>query len=286
MVQVHKANDYTSHGWSRAAVVHCQGRINFWPLCRHEETQQFLRDEGFVVCEGDDKVVHPGMKNDAGIMALAGLDESGHYGFRICSGAFTVMNKLLGLAYGVHELSAEALANLQLPAPELLLPAYGDAIPLPGEGNDIGGAELFAQAENSCLLASEIYLQLGRFEGALTYNARNNNCCCKTSATRTDPWQRARILSAQRLATGKGAPWPEIAALFEKTAVAGVAWGTPLLVCFALKDMLALVPESELGDAASIRSRLEEHMFELTMDQDSPTKRHLESGDAFMPKYL
>ena len=196
------------------------------------------------------------------------------------------MNNLIALALGVHELSAEALANLQLPAPEMMLPAYGDELPLPGEGNDLCGAEFFGQAENSCFFAAEIYLQLGRFEEALAHNARNSDYSCKTSATRTDPWQRARILSAQRLATGTGAPWSEIVALFEKTASAGQAWGTPLLVCYALKDMLALVPASELGNAAAIGSRLEEHMFELTMEQDSSTKRQLESGEAFMPKFL
>ena len=88
--------------------------------------------------------------------------------------------------------------------------------------------------------------------------------------------QRARILSAQRLATGAGASWPEIVAPFEKAAAEGKAWGTPLLVCFALKDMLALVPES----------KLEECMFELTMEKDTELKRHLESGKAFMPQLI
>ena len=56
LVKVHVANDYTSIGWGRAGTVYVQARVNFWPLCRHVETQQFLREEGFVVREGDDKV--------------------------------------------------------------------------------------------------------------------------------------------------------------------------------------------------------------------------------------
>ena len=192
--------------------------------------------------------------------------------------------KLVALALGVHEPSAEALANLGLPAPELLLPAYGDEVPLAGEGCDC--ADFFTNTDNCCFYAAEIYLQLGRFEEALAHNARNNEYSSATTTSRTTHWQRARILSAQRLATGTGASWPEIVALFEKTAAEAEAWGTPLIVVFALKDMLALVPESELGDTAATRSKLEEFMFELSMEKDSPTKRHLESGEAFMPKYL
>ena len=106
------------------------------------------------------------------------------------------------------------------------------------------------------------------------------------STSRITPWQRARILAAQRLAEGKGAPWSEIISLFEKTASECIVWGAPLIVVFALKDMLALVPASEIGDVASVRSRLEEYMFELTMETDTELRRHLESGEAFMPKNL
>ena len=59
MVKLHKANDYTSHGWVRFATTHAQAGMNFWPLCRHEETQRFLKDIDLVVREGDDNVVHP-----------------------------------------------------------------------------------------------------------------------------------------------------------------------------------------------------------------------------------
>lgn len=138
-------------------------------------------------------------------------------------------------------------------------------------------------------MAAEIYLQLDRFVEALAHNARVASNSNGILARKTNAWQRGRILAAQRLAEGSGAPWSEIVALFEKTAAYGSAWGTPLMVVFALKDMLALVPAAALGDADARRrtqSRLEESLFELTMEKDTALKRHLESGEAYMPRNL
>ena len=131
-----------------------------------------------------------------------------------------------------------------------------------------------------------VFATFSRFEQALAHNTRTNEHSILTSTVRINPWQRARILAAQRLAEGKGAPWSEIIALFEESASEGAAWGTPLIVVFALKDMLALVPKSELRDHASMQSQLEEQIFELTMEEDTALKRHLDSGEAFMPKEM
>ena len=189
---------------------------------------------------------------------------------------------MTALLVGAHDLSAAQLKELKLPLPEKLLPCYDDEPVSNAEDGNTLGCQI--QNQQPCFLAAEIYMQLGRFEEALAYNTRTQEYSALTSTFRINPWQRARILAGQRLAEGKGAPWTEIIALFEESAKEGEAWGTQLIVVFALKDMLALVPKSELGDHASMQSRLEELLFELTMEEDTALKRHLDSGEAFMPK--
>jgi len=51
-------------------------------------------------------------------------------------------------------------------------------------------------------------------------------------------------------------------------------------VALVLQDMLALCPLT--AAKVNVASRYEEACFELTMETDSPMKRHLESGKPFV----
>ena len=212
----------------------------------------------FIVSEGDE-LVHKMFQVDPGAMTMCAVGEDGNFAMPMMS-SYLRTCKYSALAHGANEMSTQQLADLQFPTPENLLPAYGDALPLVEDGSETMASEFLCTHGNLCFIAAEVLVQLERYEEALAHNARNMEHSTNMVMIRTSPWQRARILAAQRTAKGTGAPWTEIVALFEKTVAEGIAWGAPLIVVFALKDMLALVPASELGDAASVRSRLEEYI--------------------------
>ena len=87
------------------------------------------------------------------------------------------------------------------------------------------------------------------------------------------PWLKGRILSAM------GKSELEVVAEFEKAIVAATKMEAPLFTALVLHDMIALCPaESARGD---VSSRYEEACFELTMDEPSPMRAHLESDLPF-----
>jgi len=87
------------------------------------------------------------------------------------------------------------------------------------------------------------------------------------------PWLKGRMLSPMCK------PEPEVAAEFEKAIVAATKMEAPLFTALALHDMLALCrAESARGDVLSC---YEEACFDLTMDEPSPMRAHLESDLPF-----
>jgi len=132
---------------------------------------------------------------------------------------------------------------------------------------------------------AEVCLKLGRYEEALSHVDYYEEHCCHTAVLTWAPWLRARILAqhaAKANAPTSSAEYAEAAQLFEKAAAAAVVWESPTMVALALQDYLALVPAAKVN--GDIKSRWEEAVFDVTMETDTPMRRHIESGDAFPPK--
>jgi len=123
--------------------------------------------------------------------------------------------------------------------------------------------------------AAEILLKYGRYEEALMHVDYCQEHYWQAIRLPWCPWLKGRILAK------KGKPEPEVMVELEKAVAAATKWDALLLVALALHDMLALCPaESARGD---VSSRYEEACFELTMDEDTPLRRHFESNLPFAP---
>jgi len=121
-------------------------------------------------------------------------------------------------------------------------------------------------------------LNLDRPEEALVHIDLHQNQCWALLRRTWAPWLKGRALTAITKTQGSGES-AEAFACFEESCKDAISLGSPLLLALVLQDMLVLCPAA--AGKGNVASRYEEACFELTMDTDTPLRRHLESREAF-----
>jgi len=194
-------------------------------------------------------------------------------------------------ASGVWRASLTAILakRYTMPESEIVIPSP-DALAEAAGGNaltDIGGP-MGGQWANVNHMAAEASLLLGRFVDAKALAERYERCAFGEHVKVFAPWLKARVLAAEagtgvqshdqrhpKLPRRTQASDSEMVSLLEKAAAAAVAWESPHMASLILQDMLALVDLAP-AERSSVQSRLEESLFECSMELDSPMKRHFE----------
>ena len=131
--------------------------------------------------------------------------------------------------------------------------------------------------------SAELCLKLKRYDEALAHQERFDREGTSCHAHCFSPWLRGRILGQRAQAQKKGeadAMWEEVQAMFENAHEGAKKIESPLMEALALQDMIALCPQASVSKS-NAASRYEEACFELTLDTDTPLKRHLDSGATF-----
>ena len=141
------------------------------------------------------------------------------------------------------------------------------------------GATWLGQHNHANQLAAEACLQLGRFADAMAHAERYERSARGEHVKCLAPWLRARIMATEQPKESSS----EVVALLEQAAAAGDDWGSPFLVSLVLQDLLALVQLAP-AERERVVSRREESLFEMTMELDSPMRRHFDSMRSFEPK--
>ena len=126
---------------------------------------------------------------------------------------------------------------------------------------------------------AECLLNLDRPEEALVHIDLHQNQCWALLRRTWAPWLKGRALAAIATKAQGAGESAEAFACFETSCKEAICFGAPLLLALVLQDMLALCPAA--AGTGNVASRYEEACFELTMDTDTPLRRHLESREAF-----
>ena len=141
----------------------------------------------------------------------------------------------------------------------------------------------------TAILAAEVCIKFKRFDEALAHvSAFEQKSWCIQVSMGWCNYFRGRVLLHKALEEGGLAQLlPQVIVELEQSVAKAQAFNSPLMVALSLKEIIAALAATQQSSQSgsqklqAAQSRLEEVLFEMTMEEQTELKKHLESGSSW-----